>query len=89
VALFRPAKLVISNDTGPGHIAAALGVPLVILFGRTNPARVAPYRRADCFAAVDPDGRGSIIDSPNPKHHIKNITVEQVYQKVRRQLEKR
>ena len=89
VALFRLAKLVISNDTGPGHIAAALGVPLVILFGRTNPARVAPYRRADCFAAVDPDGRGSIIDSPNPKHHIKNITVEQVYQKVRQQMDNR
>lgn len=86
VALFRPAKLAISNDTGPGHIAAVLGIPLVILFGRTNPARVAPYQRADCFAAVDPEGRGSIIDSPDPKHHIKNITVEQVYQKIAEQL---
>ena len=89
VALFRPANLAISNDTGPGHIAAALGVPLVILFGRTNPARVAPYQRADCFAAVDPEGRGSIIDSPDSKHHIKNITVEQVFQKVCKQLDSR
>ncbi|MGB2864690.1 MAG: glycosyltransferase family 9 protein [Sedimentisphaerales bacterium] len=89
VALFRPANLAISNDTGPGHIAAALGVPLVILFGRTNPARVAPYQRADCFAAVDPEGRGSIIDSPDPKHHIINITVEQVYQEVCKQMDNR
>ena len=89
VALFRPANLAISNDTGPGHIAAALGIPMVMLFGRTNPARVAPYQRADCFAAVDPDGRGSIIDSPDQKHHIKNITVEQVFQKVCKQLDNR
>jgi len=85
-ALLRSAKLVICNDTGPGHIAAALGIPMVMLFGRTNPARVAPYRRANCFAAVDPEGRGTIIDSPDPKHHIKNITVEQVYQKITEQL---
>jgi heptosyltransferase-1 len=85
-AVLRSAKLVICNDTGPGHIAAALGIPMVMLFGRTNPARVAPYRRANCFVAVDPEGRGSIIDSPDPKHHIKNVTVEQVYQKITEQL---
>ena len=46
IALLRAARLVVSNDTGPGHIAAALGVPLVMIFGPSNPIRLFPYRRA-------------------------------------------
>jgi heptosyltransferase-1 len=86
IALLRAAKLVISNDTGPGHIAAALGVPLVMIFGRSNPARVAPYARPQCVVAIEPDGRGVEPDSPDPRYDIKNITIDQVYQKVCEQL---
>jgi ADP-heptose:LPS heptosyltransferase len=80
---------VVSNDTGPGHIAAALGVPVVLIFGRSNPARVAPYGRSHCVAAVEPDGRGFNADSKDPKHDIKAITVDEVYQKVCEQLDSR
>jgi lipopolysaccharide heptosyltransferase I len=86
VALLKTAKLVVTNDTGPGHIAAALGVPLVMIFGRSNPARVAPYARPQCVVAIEPAGRGLRPDSPKPKHNINNITVAQVYQKVCEQL---
>ena len=48
VALLDSAALVIANDSGPMHIAAALGKPLVTLFGPTNPARTGPYQRAEC-----------------------------------------
>lgn len=41
--LLRRAKLVITNDSGPMHIAAAVGAPLVSLFGPTNPVRTGPY----------------------------------------------
>jgi len=34
----RLASIVVSNDTGPRHVAAALGVPVVTLFGPTDPA---------------------------------------------------
>jgi lipopolysaccharide heptosyltransferase I len=85
-ALLRGTRLVVSNDTGPGHIAAALGVPLVMIFGRSNSARVAPYGRKYCVAAIEPEGRGFKADSTNPKHNIKNITVDEVYQKVCEQL---
>ena len=84
--LLKAARLVISNDTGPGHIAAALGVPLVMIFGRSNPVRVAPYARPQCVAAIEPDKRGLQPDSPDPKHNINNITVPQVYQKVCEQM---
>jgi lipopolysaccharide heptosyltransferase I len=86
VALLKGARLVVSNDTGPGHIAAALGVPVVMLFGPTNPARVHPYNRPECAVAVEPDGRGFKADSYDPKHTIKAITVDEVYQKVCEQL---
>ncbi len=89
VALLKRAKLVVSNDTGPGHIAAALGVPLVMMFGRANPIMLEPYRRKDCVMAIEPDGRGIETNNFDPKYDIKHITVEQVYQKVRQQMDNR
>ena len=85
-ALLNSAKLVVSNDTGPGHIAAALGRPMVLIFGRSNPARVAPYGRSNCVAAVEPDGRGFKADSTDPKHNIRAISLDDVYQKVCEQM---
>jgi heptosyltransferase I len=43
VALTRRATLAVAGDTGPLHIAAALGVPCVGLFGPTSPVRNGPY----------------------------------------------
>lgn len=37
-ALLRRAMLVISNDSGPVHLAAAVGTPTVVLFGTSDPA---------------------------------------------------
>jgi len=43
IALTRCAKLFIGGDTGPLHLAAALHVPVVAIFGPTDPARNGPY----------------------------------------------
>jgi heptosyltransferase-1 len=43
IALTRRARLFIGGDTGPTHLAAALGVPVVAIFGPTDPARNGPY----------------------------------------------
>jgi len=43
IALTRRARLFIGGDTGPLHLAAALGVPVVALFGPTDPARTGPF----------------------------------------------
>ena len=53
VALLERADLVIANDSGPMHIAAALGRPLVTPFGPTNPDRTGPYRRLDTVLRLD------------------------------------
>ncbi|HEY6304391.1 MAG TPA: glycosyltransferase family 9 protein [Terriglobales bacterium] len=43
IALTRRARLLIGGDTGPMHLAAALKVPVVAIFGPTNPARSGPF----------------------------------------------
>jgi len=43
IALTRRARVFIGGDTGPMHLAAALGVPVVAIFGPTNPIRNGPF----------------------------------------------
>jgi lipopolysaccharide heptosyltransferase I len=89
VELLREARLVVSNDTGPGHIAAALGVPIVMIFGPTNPIRIMPYGRPECMAAREPYGRGTGIKSKDPRYSISEITVDEVFEKVFKQTKQR
>jgi heptosyltransferase-1 len=43
IALTRRARLLIGGDTGPMHLAAALKIPVVAIFGPTSPARNGPF----------------------------------------------
>lgn len=52
-ALLESAAIVIANDSGPMHIASALGKRLVTLFGPTNPTRTGPYGRPDTVTRID------------------------------------
>ena len=47
VEWLRRSALLITNDTGPMHVAAALGTPVVALFGPTTPQRTGPYGQLD------------------------------------------
>jgi ADP-heptose:LPS heptosyltransferase len=42
-ALFARSALLLTNDSGPMHLAAALGTPVLAIFGPTNPGRTGPY----------------------------------------------
>ncbi|MFA6177069.1 MAG: glycosyltransferase family 9 protein [Phycisphaerae bacterium] len=87
IALLAGAKFVVSNDTGPAHISSALGVPMALIFGYTNPNRVGVYGRKQCNAAIEPDKRGGDVESKNPAHDIKNVSVEKVFEIISRQVE--
>jgi lipopolysaccharide heptosyltransferase I len=43
IEVIRGAQFFISNDSGPLHIAAALGIPVFAIFGPTDPVRTGPY----------------------------------------------
>ena len=47
IVLTRRARLFVGGDTGPMHIAAAAGTPVVAVYGPTNPARNGPFRKDD------------------------------------------
>ena len=87
VGLTRDARVMISGDTGPLHIAGAAGTPLVALFGPTFPERNGPWSPRDvvisrvtaCSCLYERRCRKA---TPC----INDITVEQVLDGVRRQL---
>jgi ADP-heptose:LPS heptosyltransferase len=41
--VLRRAELLVTNDSGPMHLAVAVGAPVVALFGPTEPRAVGPY----------------------------------------------
>jgi heptosyltransferase-1 len=49
----RLADLLVTNDTGPMHAAAALGKPLIALFGPTEPRRTGPYGQLQNVVRID------------------------------------
>ena len=86
VALLSTASMVVSNDTGPGHIAVALDRPSVMIFGPTNPQRLAPYNKPDQMVLAKPYNNENIIKSRDPQYRIEKISVDMVYDKICLQL---
>lgn len=81
----RGSKLVVAPDTGPLHIAHAMGVPVIGLFAHTNPWRVGPWRE---FHDLVVDRYTEPGDAPDPSGYLPKdgrmdtITVEDVLEKV-------
>jgi heptosyltransferase-1 len=96
MALLRNALCIVGGDTGPLHLAVALGARAVALFGPTDPARNGPYRVNVSGADVPSDivlrssraittyKRG---DQPDPS--LLELEVDAVFDAVCRQVEAR
>jgi heptosyltransferase I len=84
--LLDGSALVLSPDTGPLHVARALGTPVVGLYGHTNPKRTGPYR---AFEHLLVDGYSEYEGEEYPasakyRDGMKRVTVERVLEKVGR-----
>jgi len=84
VEVMRHARIVISNDSGPMHIAAGFKVPVVAIFGPTSPVRTGPYGKGHIVIKSD------LECAPCFKKHCKDlkcmqrITVDDVYETIRK-----
>ena len=88
IATTRRASLVIAGDTGPLHLACALGKPVVGIFGPTDPARNGPYgnslRVLRSASAVTTYKRGAAIDES-----MQSISADEVFEALRDTLRRR
>jgi heptosyltransferase-1 len=77
IALTRRARLFVGGDTGPMHLAAALRIPVVALFGPTNPRRNGPFAtRAVVLGGVN--STAAYRHSAEPHEGLLSITVAEV-----------
>jgi heptosyltransferase I len=78
VALLRRTDLFVGGDSGPTHLAAALAVPTVALFGPTDPARNGPWGPGICRLLRDPESVTSYKRVAEPEPRLARLPVEDV-----------
>jgi len=81
VEWIRLSELMISNDTGPMHVAAALAKPVVAIFGPTEPRRTGPYGQLENVVQTQlpcvPCLKSRCVN-PNPLECLQTISPDQV-----------
>ncbi|MFZ0818763.1 MAG: glycosyltransferase family 9 protein [Candidatus Acidiferrales bacterium] len=88
-ALLVRAEVIIAGDSGPLHLAAALGTPVIGLYGPTDPARNGPYGGRDIVIrhASEDDTTHDREDSDSES--MLSITVDEVFAAVEERLQKK
>lgn len=81
IALARKAKLFVGGDTGPLHIAAACGTPVVGIYGPTGPARNGPFGQEEWVAWENVPCGPCYLRSCEIYHNecLRKIDVERVF----------
>lgn len=86
VALLRRARFLVAGDTGPLHLASALGTPVVGLYGPTDPFRNGPYSPRDVVVRKAQPEETTYRRDKSPSPAMLAITVEDVIEAVERRL---
>jgi heptosyltransferase-1 len=81
--LYRHATLLITTDSGPMHIAAAIGTPVVALFGPTDARRTGPYGKGNRVVSVDIPCRPCFQKKCSTRECMRGITADAVFSAVR------
>jgi len=86
MAVLRNAQCIVGGDTGPLHLAVALGTPAVALFGPTDPARNGPYPAGE-IVLRSPKAVTTYSRSDTTDPSLLDLSVETVFAAVKRRLE--
>lgn len=78
-AVLQSAQVMLSNDSGPMHLAAALGTPVVAPFTCTSPLRAGPYGAGHRVVATSVDCAGSYLRRCPTMHCMQELTPERLW----------
>jgi heptosyltransferase-3 len=83
-ALFNNCDFIVANDSGPMHLAAALGKPTLGIFGPTSPFTAYPYPHKDAWVRLDELFCIECNHLVCPYHHecMRDLPVERVLNKI-------
>jgi heptosyltransferase-1 len=76
--LYREALIIITTDSGPMHLAAAVNTPVIALFGPTNPKRTGPYGQIHTIIMADLSCSPCLLKKCSTKECMQSILPEQV-----------
>ena len=84
VAVLSQIDLLVTNDTGPAHIASALGRPTLVIFGPTNPLTTRPFSPYGQIVREAPDCAPCMLrDCPIDHRCMTAITPDNVFERAR------
>jgi heptosyltransferase-2 len=84
VAVLSISDILVTNDTGPAHISAALGRPTLVIFGPTNPLTTRPFSPFAEIIRHPPDCAPCMLrDCPIDHRCMTAITPDEVFERVR------
>jgi heptosyltransferase-2 len=90
VAVLSLVDLLVTNDTGPAHIAAALGRPTLVIFGPTNPLTTRPFSPLAEIVRQPPDCAPCMLrDCPIDHRCMTAISPDEVFERAEVMLERR
>ena len=85
IPVIGKAKFMVTNDTGPMHVAAALGVPVFAIFGPANPIRTGPFGDIHTIITKDMDCAPCYAWKPCENWRcMEGITIDEVYESIRK-----
>ena len=81
-AVLATVNLIVTNDTGPAHIGAALGRPTIVIFGPTNPLTTRPFSPEAEILRHPPECAPCMLrDCPIDHRCMTAITVDEVFER--------
>lgn len=86
--LYKKAMMLITTDSGPMHLAAAAGIPVLALFGPTDPQRTGPYGNGHTIIRAGMPCSPCFLKKCPTKQCMQDISPEQVFTVIEERLKR-